>query len=63
MNRAKLTREYQGWLAANPNVPPLSADEAIYQLVEPEPEKRSALVKLQIDWLVDFINRWEKTDD
>ena len=44
-------------------MPKLSADEALYQLIEPEPEKRTAAAKVQIDWLVDFIDRWEKAED
>ena len=58
---AELTREYEAWLAVNPSVPHLSADEALYELIEPEPEKRTPEAKVQIDWLVDFINRWERS--
>ena len=60
---ADLTAEYQGWLDANPTVPRLSADEALYDLIDEPPAKRSDALKAQIDWLVDFIDRWEKTDD
>jgi hypothetical protein len=60
MTLNQLTDEYQDWLAVNDDVPKLGADEALYHLIEPEPEKRTAKAKRQIDWLIDFIQRWEK---
>jgi hypothetical protein len=42
-----LAREYEAWLKANPNVPAISPDEAV------------AVLRAQIDWLIDFIARWK----
>lgn len=59
MTREDLTAEYQGWLMANPAAPALSADEALWELIQDPPEDRSPALKAQIDWLVDFCNRWD----
>jgi hypothetical protein len=59
MSRDELTAEYQGWLKANPNVPPISADEALWELIEDPPFERPPALKAQIDWLIDFCNRWD----
>ena len=63
MTHNDLTREYEDWLAANPNVPPISADEAAMELCEAPPADRSPSLQAQIDWLMDFISRWEKASD
>jgi hypothetical protein len=60
MNREDLTAEYEAWLEANPNVPKLSADEALDQILRDEPEvERPEWLDAQITWLCDFIDRWE----
>jgi hypothetical protein len=56
---AILTAEYEAWLAANPSVPKISADEALLELCAPAPDERSPELRAQIEWLADFCDRWE----
>lgn len=59
-----LTAEYEAWLAANPNVPKLSADEALEELItirdDLEAKAREAdAIAAQMGWLGNFCDRWE----
>ena len=54
-NRDQMSQEYISWLKKN-NLPQMSADELIN---DPNIEKTQD----QIDYLEDFINRWDKTGD
>jgi hypothetical protein len=53
-----LTEEYQVWCKAQ-GLPDMSADELIAALCADESVERPAEVNAQIDWLMDFIDRWE----
>ena len=61
----KLSDEYETWLALpeNANVPKISADEAICKIQgNTNPSGRSQKLQAQINWLVDFCDRWEKIE-
>jgi hypothetical protein len=63
-SRENLTAEYEAWLDVNPNVPKLSADEALFDLVtlwgaDDAPNPTPPHIVAQFDWLHDFIDRWE----
>lgn len=58
-----LTDEYEAWLALpqNANVPKISADEACCEIEgDMHPRTRSPALQAQIEWLTDFIDRWEE---
>lgn len=58
---AALCHEIEAW-SKEQGLEWLSADEMLYELAEkhPEPDERSDTVKAQINWLVDFCERWEE---